>query len=141
MAFYLGSNKIASGGNGTTGTASETPIDLQLNYLTEEQYQTAKVNGEISEDQLYFTPDDSNKTPVDKNIDNWKGNFFCWLGALSDYTGLPVGHDASYGYLECYSSNTEAQRKMVFTTFNSAGASKVYFRFYTNSRWYAWQQL
>lgn len=60
MAFYLGTNKIASGGSGSTGTASETDItNLKLNYLTEEQYQAAKTAGTISESELYFTPDDT----------------------------------------------------------------------------------
>ena len=30
----------------------------KINYLTEEQYQNAKANGQINEDEIYLTPDD-----------------------------------------------------------------------------------
>jgi len=40
--------------------ATETNLEkLTINYLTEEQYQTLKANGELDENQLYCTPDES----------------------------------------------------------------------------------
>lgn len=41
---------------------SETNLDkLTINYLTEEQYQAAKEEGTLNENELYCTPDDSDE--------------------------------------------------------------------------------
>lgn len=38
-------------------TKTETLItELKINYLTEEQYQEALINGEINDNEIYMTP-------------------------------------------------------------------------------------
>ena len=44
---------------------SENLSKLTINYLTEEEYATAKANGELKDDELYMTPDDAGFGSVD----------------------------------------------------------------------------
>ena len=37
---------------------------LKINYLTQEQYNTAKANGQINNDELYLTPENNGKLIV-----------------------------------------------------------------------------
>ena len=48
----------------------------KINYLTEEQYQTAKENKELNENELYMTPDENYERNIDSavstNLFNWE---------------------------------------------------------------------
>lgn len=45
---------------------TETQLsEFKLNYLTEEQYNTAKDAGELNENEIYMTPDEEEKTVYD----------------------------------------------------------------------------
>ncbi len=63
-----------------------------INYLTEEQYNTAKANGEIKENELYMTPDDEGGTSTIPN----SRNLWCMPeGKTSNGVTFTVNKDGS----------------------------------------------
>lgn len=77
----------------------------KINYLTEEQYQNAKANGQINENEIYMTPDDAmiyDRPVVLYDNPNGTTTSFELSDNPKNYTKL----DIIVGYQEYHATNT-----------------------------------
>jgi len=84
--------------------ATETNLEkLTINYLSEDQYEETKTNGEINENELYATPDDSNTRAITEVIDNLTSTSV--TAALSANQGRVLNEKISTTIIETADTN------------------------------------
>lgn len=74
----------------------------KINYLTEEQYQNAKANGQINEDEIYLTPDKTNIQNVRLfyNASGYMGNIQLKVNK-SEFEKLRIIYESNGGDFRC----------------------------------------
>lgn len=68
---------------------TETLInDFKINYLTEAQYQTALLNDEINDDEIYLTPEDNTKKVTQNAVTASNIEYPIMLASGTDTTAI-----------------------------------------------------